>query len=279
MSVVLITGCSSGFGKLAAIEFARRGDNVFASMRNTAKSQGLLDAAAAAGTTLEVIQLDVNDSASVAQAVAKVEKSAGQIDVLVNNAGIGTHGPVEEFDDDEVLSIFNTNVFGVIRVTRAVLPAMRARKSGTIVTVGSLAGKVSAPFEGVYAASKHAIEALSDALHYELHPFGIRVVLVEPGGFETEIQNNHLIARRFTEGSAYVEFERRFADASAKLPGAGERADAQVVANAIVDAAKAEQPKRRYLVGKDAELIGGLYKQMSDEDFERAMRTTLDFWE
>ncbi|MHB8375816.1 MAG: SDR family oxidoreductase [Dehalococcoidia bacterium] len=279
MSVVLITGCSSGFGKLAALEFARRGDKVFASMRNTTKAKGLLDAAAAAGSTLEVVQLDVNDSASVAAALAQVEKNAGPIDILVNNAGIGTHGPVEDFDDDEVLSIFNTNVFGVIRVTRAVLPSMRARKSGTIVTVGSLAGKVSAPFGGVYAASKHAVEALSDALHYELHPFGIRVILVEPGGFETEIQNNHLIARRFNEGSPYVEFERRFADASAKLPGAGEHADAQVVATAIVDAAKAEQPKRRYLVGNDAELIGGLHKQMSDDDFERAMRTTLDFWE
>jgi NAD(P)-dependent dehydrogenase (short-subunit alcohol dehydrogenase family) len=279
MSVVLITGCSSGFGKLAALEFARRGDKVFASMRNTAKATALLDAAKTAGTALQVIELDVNDSASISKAVDQVEKTAGPIDVLVNNAGIGTHGPVEDFDDDEVLSIFNTNVFGVIRVTRSVLPSMRARKSGTIVTVGSLAGKVSAPFGGVYAASKHAIEALSDALHYELHPFGIRVVLVEPGGFETEIQNNHLIARRFNEGSPYVEFERRFADASVKLPGAGERADAQVVADAIVDAAKADEPKRRYLVGNDAQLIGGLHKQMSDEDFEKAMRTTLDFWE
>ena len=279
MSVILITGCSSGFGKLAAIEFARRGDKVFASMRNTAKAKGLLDGATAAGTTLEVVRLDVNDSASIAEAVANIERKAGPIDVLVNNAGIGTHGPVEDFDDDEVLSVFNTNVFGVIRVTRAVLPSMRARKSGTIVTVGSLAGKVSAPFGGVYAASKHAIEALSDALHYELHPFNIRVVLVEPGGFETEIANNHVVPRRFGEGSAYVEPERRFADASTKLPAAGERADAQVVANAIVDAAKAEQPKRRYLVGNDAQLIGGLHKQMSDEDFEKAMRTTLDFWE
>ena len=279
MSVVLITGCSSGFGKLAAVEFARRGDKVFASMRNTAKATALLDAAKTAGTALQVIELDVNDPTSISKAVEQVEKTAGPIDVLVNNAGIGTHGPVEDFDADEVLSIFNTNVFGVIRVTRAVLPSMRARKSGTIVTVGSLAGKVSAPFGGVYAASKHAIEALSDALHYELHPFGIRVVLVEPGGFETEIQSNHLMPRRFGEGSAYVELDRRFADASTKLPGAGDRADAQVVADVIVDAAKAEQPQRRYLVGNDAQLIGGLHKQMSDDDFEKAMRTTLDFWE
>lgn len=279
MSVVLITGCSSGFGKLAAVEFGRRGDKVFASMRNIAKAPGLLDAAKAAGTALQVIELDVNDSTSISKAVDQVEKTAGPIDILVNNAGIGAHGPVEDFDDDEVLDIFNTNVFGVVRVTRAVLPSMRKRKSGTIVTVGSIAGKVAAPFGGVYAASKHAVEALSDALYFELHPFGIRVALVEPGGFETEIQNNHLTARRFNEASAYVELERRFADASVKLPGAGERADAQVVANAIVDAAKAEQPKRRYLVGKDAELVGGLHKQLSDDDFEKAMRTTLDFWE
>ena len=111
---------------------------------------------------------------------------------------------------------------GVIRATRAVLPHMRAQGSGTIVTVGSIAGKVAAPYGGIYSASKHAVEALSDALYYELHPFGIRVVLVEPGSFETEIANNSQSARRFTEGSAYIELERRFAEASVKLPGAGE---------------------------------------------------------
>ncbi len=164
-------------------------------------------------------------------------------------------------------------------MTRTVLPHMRSEGSGTIVNVGSLAGKVTAPFGGIYSASKHAVEALSDALYFEAHPFGIRVVLIEPGGFETEMQNNVRPARRFTEGSAYLETERRFSEASVKLPGGGGRADPKIVADAIVEAAKSEEPARRYLVGQDAELIAGLAKRMSDEEFEKAMRTTLDIWD
>ena len=279
MSVVLITGCSSGFGKLAALEFARRGDTVFASMRDTKKSGPLLEEAKAAGVTVEVIPLDVTDRTSAEAAVSEVLRQAGRIDVLVNNAGVGTHGPIEDFDDDEVHKIFDTNVYGVIRATRAVLPTMRSQRSGTVINVTSIAGRVTGPYGGVYAASKHAAEALSDALYYELHPFGIRVVVIEPGGFETEIGSKSLLPRRFTEGSPYVEFERRFAEAGSKLPGGGQPGDARVVASAIVDAAKAEQPTRRQLVGQDAELICGLHKQMSDEDFEKAMRTTLDVWD
>jgi NAD(P)-dependent dehydrogenase (short-subunit alcohol dehydrogenase family) len=279
MAVAVITGCSSGFGMLSAVEFARRGDTVYATMRNTAKADRLRTEAAGAGVSVEVLQLDVDDKKSVDAAIEEVMKREGRIDILVNNAGIGKGGPVEEFDDDEVLAVFETNVFGVIRVTRAVLPHMRSQGSGTIVNVSSVGGKVTAPFGGIYSASKHAVEALSDALYYELHPFGIRVVLIEPGGFETEIETNSRPARRFTEKSAYFELDLRFSEAREKLPGGGQRADAQIVADIIVDAAKAEQPKRRYLVGQDAELIAGMHKRMSDEEFEKAIRTTLDFWD
>jgi NAD(P)-dependent dehydrogenase (short-subunit alcohol dehydrogenase family) len=279
MSVVVVTGCSSGIGKLAALEFARRGHTVFATMRNTGKDGPLRAEAQKAGVSVEVLQLDVNDRGSVEAAVAEVVKRAERIDVLVNNAGVSTGGPIEEFDDDEVAAVFETNVFGVIRATRAVSPHMRAQQSGTIVNVGSLAGKVTAPYGGIYCASKHALEALSDSLYFELHPFGIRVVLIEPGGFETEMSNNSGLAGRFTEDSPYHELARRFEEARSKLPGGGEPADAQIVANVIVDATEAEQPNRRYLVGQDAELMGGLHKQMSDEDFEKAMRTALDIWD
>jgi NAD(P)-dependent dehydrogenase (short-subunit alcohol dehydrogenase family) len=279
MAIVLITGCSSGFGKLAAVEFARRGDTVFASMRDTAKAGPLRAAAKAAGVAAEVVALDVNDSASVNAAVADVVKRGGRIDVLVNNAGIGTHGPVEDYDDDEVQRVFDTNVTGLMRVTRAVLPQMRAQGGGTIVNVGSLAGKVTAPFSGVYSASKHAVESLSDALHFELQQFGIRVALIEPGGFQTEFGANRHIARRFGEGSPYAAEEQRFAAALTRLPGRpdGGLADPQDVANAIVDATKTEEPKRRYLVGQDAQTIGGLHKQLSDEDFEKTIRQALDW--
>ena len=279
MAVVLITGSSTGFGKLAALEFARRGDTVFASMRNTAKGERLMNEAKAAGLAVNVLALDVVNRESVDAAVANVVKQAGRIDVLVNNAGVGIHGPVEDCDDDEVHAVLETNVLGVIRAARAVAPHMRAQRSGTIINVSSLAGKVSAPFGGVYSASKHAVEALSDSLYFELHPFGVRVVVVEPGGFETEFGANRILARRFNEGSPYVEFEQRFNASSSKLPGADQRESAQKVADVIVEAAKSDAPKRRYLVGQDAQTIGGLAKQMSDEDFEKAMRTVLDFWD
>jgi NAD(P)-dependent dehydrogenase (short-subunit alcohol dehydrogenase family) len=279
MSVVLITGCSSGFGKLSAIAFARRGDTVFASMRDTSRSQALRDEAAAAGVSVEIIHLDVNDRASVEAAVVSIQQVAGRIDVLVNNAGIGAVAPTEEFDDDEFLRVFDTNVFGVLRTTRAVLPLMRAQRSGRIVNVGSLAGIVASPFRGIYSASKAAVEAITDAMYYELHPFGIHMCVVEPGFFETAISDNRMPLRRDEDASPYADLFRRYEDASSKAPGGAVRADPQAVADIIVRAATEEQPKRRYPVGKDAELIAPLHKQMSDEEFEKVMRTTLDFWD
>jgi NAD(P)-dependent dehydrogenase (short-subunit alcohol dehydrogenase family) len=178
MSVVLITGCSSGFGKLAAVAFARRGDAVFASMRNLDRAQSLRDAASAASVAVDVMQLDVTDRGSVEAAVAAVYKKAGRIDVLVNNAGVGAVAPTEEFEDDETLRVFDTNVFGVLRVTRAVAPIMREQQGGRVINVGSLAGIVASPFRGIYSASKAAVEAITDAMYYELHPFGIHVCVV-----------------------------------------------------------------------------------------------------
>ena len=279
MATVLITGCSSGFGKLSALHFARKGDTVFATMRNTAKAGELEQAKQAESLPIEIVQLDVTDDASVEGAVRQVIDAAGGIDVLVNNAGLGHHGPVEETDDDEVKEIFETNFFGALRVTRAVTPKMREQKSGTIVNVSSLAGRVVAPYGGIYSASKYALEAASEALYYELHPFGIRVLLIEPGGFETAIENNRRLSRRFTEGSPYLELEQRFEQSLTRLPGGGERGDAQDVAESIYNAVNTDQPKFRYLVGQDAELIGGLRRQMDDEQFEQAMRQTLDFWD
>jgi NAD(P)-dependent dehydrogenase (short-subunit alcohol dehydrogenase family) len=279
MAVILITGCSSGFGLLTALHFARKGDTVYASMRNTSKAGDLEKACQAEDLTIEVVQLDVTDEKSVTRAVKHIMDGAGRIDVLVNNAGIGATGPVEETDDDEAKEIFETNFFGALRVTRAVLPHMRQQRAGTIVNVSSLAGRVSPPFDGIYSASKHALEAASEALYYEVHPFGVRVLLIEPGGFETSISGSVRIARRFTEGSPYIELQQRFEQALTRLPTGGERGDPQVVAEAIYDAVHTEQPKLRYLVGQDAEMIGGLRRQLDDEQFEQTMRQTLDFWE
>ena len=279
MAVVLITGCSSGFGLLSAVHFARKGDRVFASMRDTSKAGPLEDARAKENLAIDVVQLDVTDESSVANAVRQVIDAAGRIDVLVNNAGIGAHGPIEETDDDQVKEVFETNFFGALRVIRHVVPKMREQRSGTIVNVSSLAGRVPPPFTGVYSASKFALEAASESLYFELHPYGVRVLLVEPGGFETNIENTRRMARRFTEGSPYLDFERRFQEALTKLPAAGVRGDPQVVAETIYNAVHDEKPKLRYLVGQDAEMIGGLKKQLDDEQFEQTMRQALDFWD
>ena len=279
MAVVLITGCSSGFGLLAALHFARQGDTVYATMRDPAKAGALEAARDKESLPIHVVPLDVTDDASVANAVRQVVAEAGRIDVLVNNAGIGIHGPIEDTDVAEVKEIFETNVFGAMRAVNAVAPTMRQQGSGTIVNVSSLAGRVVAPFGGIYSASKYAVEALSEALHYELHPFGIRVVVIEPGGFETRFGDNRRVSSRFTEGSAYLDLERRFEASLERLPGRGGPGDPQVVAEAIYNAVQDKEPKLRYLVGQDAEMIGGLRKQMDDTQFEQTMRQTLDFWE
>jgi len=279
MAVVLITGCSSGFGKLAALQFARKGDHVFASMRNTSKAGDLEQAKRAEKLQLDVVQLDVTDEQSVANAVRQVIDAAGRIDVLVNNAGIGAHGPLEETDDAELREVFDTNFFGAMNVIRHVAPKMREQHSGTIVNVSSLAGRVPPPFSGTYSASKFALEAASESLHFELHPFGIRVVLIEPGGFETNIENTRRTARRFTEGSPYLELANRFEASLGRLPAAGARGDPQVVAELIYDAVYDKEPKFRYLAGQDAEMIGGLRRQLDDAQFEQTMRQALDFWE
>jgi NAD(P)-dependent dehydrogenase (short-subunit alcohol dehydrogenase family) len=279
VAVVLITGCSSGFGKLAALHFARKGDTVYASMRNTAKGAELEQARDAENLKLNVIELDVTDDASVTSTVKRVLAAEGAIDVLVNNAGIGAQGPVEETADDEAKEIFETNFFGALRVARAVIPAMRERKSGTIVNISSLAGRVVPPFDAIYSASKHALEAVTEGLYYELHPFGVRVLAIEPGGFETSIGETRRVPRTYTEGSPYAELHQRFEQSLTRLPTGGARGDPQAVAEAIYDAVHDKEPKLRYLVGQDAEMIGGLRQQMDDAQFEQTMRQALDFWD
>lgn len=279
MAVALITGCSSGIGLETALEFGRKGDTVFASMRDTSKAGDLTGRAAAEKLAIEVVQLDVTDEESVRKAVAHVLASAGRVDVLVNNAGIGAHGPIEETDDDEAKAAFETNFFGALRTTRAVLPSMREQRSGAIVNVTSLNGRVTAPYAGIYSASKYALEAASEALYYEVHPFGIRVIVIEPGAFETRIDQHDSTARRFTESSPYFDLDRRFTESMTRLPGRGERDDPRVVAEAIYGALHSDEPKLRYLVGDDAKMIGGLRRQLDDEQFEQTMRKALDIWD
>jgi NAD(P)-dependent dehydrogenase (short-subunit alcohol dehydrogenase family) len=254
---VLITGCSTGFGREAAIELARRGHEVVATAR---RPETLADLDVA----LKLV-LDVDSDESVRAAVAQAEG----VDALVNNAGWSAHGPIEKVPLEEVRRMFETNFFGAARMIQAVAPKMRARQSGVIVNVSSMAGRVAAPLAGFYAASKFALEALSEALHLELGHFGIRVVVIEPGFVKSSFRAN--AAHYGTDDAPYDELKRAWAGADEALIG-GERPGPEIVGAAVADAVEGKRQTLRWPVGKDAELVLKARSSMDDATFEDAMR-------
>jgi NAD(P)-dependent dehydrogenase (short-subunit alcohol dehydrogenase family) len=263
MARALITGCSTGFGRATAVELKKRGYEVVATARRT-ETIADLDAD-------EHLALDVTDDASVTAAVA----AAGTIDVLVNNAGIGIGGPLELVPLAEVRRVFETNVFGPLRMMQAVLPQMRARGAGTIVNLSSVSGRVSAPLSGYYAASKFALEAMSEALHIEAGHFGIRVIVIEPGFFKTNISESHLDYG--IDAPPYDELYDTMEKLTAEL-GRAAAPGPEVVATAIADALESPDSLEsawRVPVGTDAEMVLGARAAMDDVAFEKAMREVL----
>ncbi len=277
MANVFITGCSSGFGLLTALKFARAGDRVVATMRRPEEAPAeLTGPIARERMPIRLHRLDVLDPASIAAAV----RAAGDVDVLVNNAGIELRSSIEDASDEDVEKQFDTNVFGTLRVLRAVLPQMRARRRGIVVNLSSVAGLVARPFGGLYSATKHALEAITEALHFEVAPFGLRVMLVEPGVYATRLLDNAFPGEGFTEESPYWPTHERFEEALSRLRDAtGGLQDPQEVADAIYDAVRDPQPKLRHLVGRDAHMIATAKKQLDFEQFEQAMRQTMGWTE
>lgn len=273
MSVALITGTSSGIGQATALHLARQGYRVFATMRNAATGgEPLRSAAAAEKLALEILPLDVTDAGSVTGAVAEAESRAGRLDVLVNNAGIGTLATVEEVTDAQARELFETNFFGPLRMMRAVLPGMRRRGGGTIVNVSSVAAHITGPLNGLYSASKRALEGLSEAVAIEARRFGVRVVIIEPGFFRTEIVARAAAEAAARDGSPYAELRRRMAMIYGHAAqNGGDPAD---VARAIGEAIAAPAPRLRHLVGDDAQAWVSGRRRLSDEawiDSGRAM--------
>jgi NAD(P)-dependent dehydrogenase (short-subunit alcohol dehydrogenase family) len=208
--VVLVTGCSSGFGELIAKTSARSGYRVFATMRGVrdrnsqAKSKLEAWGQAEEGVRLSVVEMDVAETASVRNAVAEVLSEAGQIDVVVNNAGIAAGGPIEAFDIEQMQDLFDINVFGPLRVDKAVLPYMRERRSGLLIHVTSTLGRVLPRTGGLYPASKWAAEGLAESLHYQLEPFGVEAVILEPGSFPTPAVLKGLLPNDAEVAAAYA---------------------------------------------------------------------------
>ena len=260
MSVVLITGCSTGIGLEAALAFARRGDTTYASMRNLAKADGLRERAAAEGLTVEVVQLDVTDNDSVVAAVRSIEATHGAIDVLVNNAGIGSSGPIESIDLDKAAAVYDTNIWGAVRTIRAAVPAMRAKGRGVIVNVTSVAGRVpGSPYGGFYSSSKFALGTLSEALSWEVAPFGIRVAVVEPGFFATEIfaSSDWTVPALASQYEADQNWVNDFYVKSGEAMGA----DPAIAAAKIVEVATVDTSPLHNLVGDDAHVFVDLVAQ------------------
>ncbi len=242
---VLVTGCSTGIGRAAAEALLARGHTVWATAR---RPETLADLAAAGA---HVTALDVTDEASMSAAVAEVEAAHGAVGTLVNNAGYGEYGAVEEVEMDKVRAMFETNVFGLARMCQLVLPGMRAAGRGRIVNLSSMGGRMTFPLGGYYHATKYAVEALSDALRVEVRSFGIQVVVVEPGvtrsGFEETISTSDALASH--DDSPYAAMRASVAEGnSAAYANPRLSASSESVAQALVKAIEADRPRTRYLL-------------------------------
>ncbi|MFL6308587.1 MAG: SDR family oxidoreductase [Nitrososphaeraceae archaeon] len=275
-SVAVVTGSSSGNGFETSLLLAKNGFYTYATMRNLEKSARIKEVAKKDSLPIEVLQLDVTDDKSVTDAIDVISNRQGRIDVLVNNAGYEQHGPVEELSMEEIKTQFETNFFGAVRVMKAVLPMMRKQRSGTIVNVSSIGGKIGVPLNSAYVGSKFALEGFSESMKYELEGFGIKVILIEPGAVNTNyLENSRQAQKAMNPDSPYAELSKmvsegvreRFKETSSSSP--------MQVAEVILTAIKSEKPNTRYLVGNDAIAINERRKSSSDSELERWIKEGL----
>jgi NAD(P)-dependent dehydrogenase (short-subunit alcohol dehydrogenase family) len=269
--VAIVTGSSTGIGYETSLALARDGFLTYATMRNVNKAENIKSIATKESLPLHVKQLDVTDDISVKNAVQAISsETGGRIDALINNAGYGLNGALEDLSIDEIKAQYETNFFGLIRVTQAVLPTMRRQKSGTIVNISSGAGRFGFPSGSAYVSTKFAIEGLSESMSYELEPFGIKVVIVEPGVIRTNFGNGLVVAKKSQDpNSPYSMMMKKIANAFEQMTKNASSPD--LVANVVLNAVKDENPNLRYLAGNDVEQWLGAKKNMSDEEFYKMM--------
>ncbi|HHV95415.1 MAG TPA: SDR family oxidoreductase [Clostridiaceae bacterium] len=287
--VVLITGASSGIGKAIAHEFMVRGNRVYGTSRKAVTGsriypdsvstepefnkkstltgsmgdKGIVNNTPGATGFIEMIQMDVRSEDSVKNAIDYVSKKEGRIDILINNAGFGIAGAIEDTTFDEAFSQFDTNFFGVLRVLRNVVPVMRRRGEGLIINISSVAGLISIPFQSMYSASKFALEAMSEALRIELKPFGIKVVIIEPGDTNTGFTDNRVIVKGARKGSVYYEKFKKSINTMIKDEKNGP--GPETVAKAVIRTAKKKNPPVRVAVGMSYKLIVILKRILPDK--------------
>lgn len=267
---VFVTGASAGIGYAAAELFLKKGYKVYAGARRSEKMAPLR------GKGAEIFPLDVADEASLRAAAARILDKEGSLDILVNNAGYGAHGAIEDVPLDEARRQFEVNVFAPARLAQLFLPSMRARRGGRIINISSIAGRISLPAAGWYHASKHALEAWSDALRLEVKPFGIKVVLIEPGPIRTEWDDTALVnLKKFSGSGPYAPMIDRMTEKFRSgyrggAPGPG------VVAEAILKAAEAPSPAPRYAVPFKAALMVAARRFVPDRIFDLLLDRALN---
>ncbi len=270
--VALVTGSSSGIGYETALLLARNGFDTFATMRNMNKSKEITEVSKRENLPLRVMQLDVNDDRSVADAIKNILNEKKSIEVVVNNAGYGLMGSVEDSSLDEIKAQFETNFFGAIRVIKEVIPIMRKQRSGTIVNVSSVAGRIGFPMGSAYVSSKFALEGLSESMSYELKQFGIKIVLIEPGVINT----NFAFAtpkKALEANSSYSQLMNKMEENLFSTIANG--TPPKDVANVILHSITKESPEHRYLVGNDAVELINARKNSTDEEFEKMIVANL----
>ncbi|HAA14629.1 MAG TPA: short-chain dehydrogenase/reductase [Cytophagales bacterium] len=267
--VIIITGASSGMGKDTALQLIQKSHIVYGGARRKEKMEELVQAGGHA------LALDVTDQASVAAAVEQVLREQNRIDVLWNNAGYSLTGAMETISYEEAKRQFDVNLFGVAEMSKAVLPTMRKQGTGTIINTSSIGGKMHMPLmQSWYLASKFALEGWSDALRMELEPYGIDVVLIEPGGVATEFME--VMSRDFLDkakGTAYEEETARIAKGMAKMNTPKNMSPTSVVTDAVLKILDAKKPKTRYVVGKNAKMMLFMRSMLSDRRYDKLMRS------
>lgn len=278
MAVVLITGCSSGFGKVSALAFARNGHQVYACSRNPADCADITEVAAQEGLDLSVLQLDVTDVKAIDSSVSQVISESDRIDVLINNAGVARLAALEDLPDANIDYLMKVNFMAPVRLSKTVLPYMRAQNHGRIIMVSSLSALVGLPGESVYGASKAALEAMAEGLRYEVGRFNISVSVVEPGLFNTAMPDKTAQAYICPPGSPYAPLIEHLHQGIVSSIGQGD--DPLRVAELLIRIATEEKPAFRYPAGDQAVTVTETISGLDPEARERFIRTVnkTDWW-
>ena len=272
-SVALVTGCSSGIGLETAIALGREGHFTYATMRDVKKSGSLDKIVNDEGLPIKVLELDVDSEKSVDDAIAKIMEEKGRVDTLINNAGWGMWGAVEDVSIEEFKQQFETNFFSIIRLIQKVAPIMRKQKSGNIVNVSSVAGKIGFPVSPAYISSKFALEGLSECIRFELGPFGINVIIIEPGVIKTNFFDSMKMAKKSNSDSEYNEITSKVVSGVKMMAEMG--TEPKEVADTIIKSINEEKPLPRYIVGNDAMMFLEAKKMKTDIEFENYIKKEL----